>query len=145
MGYIMAHVVPYRGGNQDIVVSKIVKDLELLGFNGQIVLKSDQEPVLEYLLKEIAKARRDALTVIEHSPVRDSSSNGLAEKGVQSLECMARTHLLEIDEKLGEKLSLDLPWFAWLIEYVADVYNKHQIGSDGATPWERRAKPCLPP
>ena len=57
MGYIMAHVVPYRGGNQDMVVSKIVKDFELLGFNGQIVLKSDQEPALEYLLKEIAKAR----------------------------------------------------------------------------------------
>ena len=36
-------------------------------------------------------------------------ANGLVEKGVQSLECMVRTHLLELDEKLGEKLSLSLP------------------------------------
>ena len=92
---------------------------------------------MEYLLKEVAKARGSQETVIEHSPVRDSSSNGVAEKGVQSLEGMVRTHLMELDEKLGCRLSINHPWFSWLVEFCCDVFNKHQVGDDGATPWER--------
>ena len=28
-------------------------------------------------------------------------------------------------------------WFNWLVEYCADVHNRHQVGADGRTPWER--------
>ena len=48
-----------------------------------------------------------------------------------------RTHILELDEKLGCKLPLELPWFTWLVEFCADVHNRHQVGPDGRTPWER--------
>ena len=47
--------------------------------------------------------------MLEFSPVRDSSGNGLAEKGVQTIEGMVRTHLLDLDEKLKCKLPLDGP------------------------------------
>ena len=97
----------------------------------------DQEPAIEDLLREIARHRGDLETVLEFNPVRDSQGNGVAEKGVQTLEGIARTHLLELDEKLGRKLPLDLPWFNWMIEFCADMHNRFQVGPDGRTPWER--------
>ena len=99
-------------------------------------MKGDQEPAIEDLMREVAKARGEAgaETILEFSPVRDSSSNGVAEKGVQTLECLVRTHLIELDDKLQEKLPLDAPWFAWLIEFAADCHNRCQVGTDGKTP-----------
>ena len=48
-----------------------------------------------------------------------------------------RTHLLELDEKLGCKLPLDGAWFTWLVEFCAEAHNRNQVGKDGRTPWER--------
>ena len=79
----------------------------------------------------------DLETVLEYSPVRDSSGNGLAEKGVQTIESLVRTHLLDLDEKLQCKLPLDGAWFTWLVEFCADIHNRNQVGEDGRTPWER--------
>ena len=101
----------------------------------KIIVKGDQEPAIHDLMREIARARGNVETLIEHSPVRDSSGNGIAERGVQTLECMVRTHILELDDKLGEKLPLNLPWFSWLIEHCADIHNRHQVGMDGRTPY----------
>ena len=84
----------------------MAKDLARCGFNGKMVMKGDQEAALEGLLRELAKYRGQAETILEFSPVRDSRGNGLAEKGVQSLEGLLRTHLLELDDKLGCKLTL---------------------------------------
>ena len=112
-------------------------DIVQCGYNGKVVIKGDQEPAIEDLLKEVARARGDEETIVEWSPVRDSSANGLAEKGAQTLECLVRTHLLELDQKLGVKLSLNHPWFSWLVEHCADMHNRYQVGHDGSTLWER--------
>ena len=109
LGLVFAHVVPHKGGSHKEVVAGLAKDLVRCGFHGKIILKGDQEPAIEDLMREVAKYRKGAETVLEFSPVRDSQSNGLAEKAVQIVECLTRTHLLELDEKLGCRLSLDLP------------------------------------
>merc|ERR1711994_297988 len=70
------------------------------GFNGKVILKGDQEAAIEDLMREVAKHRGDLETVLEFSPVRDSSGNGAAEKGVQTIEGLVHTHLLELDERL---------------------------------------------
>ena len=135
--FLIAHVVPFKGGAQEVVVAQVVRDISKLGFHGKVILKCDQEPAIESLLREVARARGNRETLIEHSPVRDSSGNGLAEKGVQTLESIVRTHVIDLDDKLGEKLALDQPWFCWLVEHAADLHNWYQIGVDGRTPWER--------
>ena len=90
-------------------------------YTDKIILKGDQEAAIESVLQEIAKKRQGAETLVEFSPVRDSSSNGLAEKGIQTFEALLRTHLIDIDEKLGERMPLDQPWFHWLVEHCADM------------------------
>ena len=68
-----------------------MKDFSRCGFNGKLILKGDQENAIEDLMREVARHRGDLETVLEFSPVRDSSGNGLAEKGVQILESLVRT------------------------------------------------------
>ena len=110
VGAIAAHVVPGKGASYDEVVKMLLADLLKFGIRGKLIMKGDQEPAIEKLLGEVARCRDldGAETIVEFSPVRDSSSNGLAEKGVQTLEGLLRTHLIDLDEKLGERLALDL-------------------------------------
>ena len=128
LNLIFAHVVPHKGGSHSEVVSLICKDLQRCGFHGKVIIKGDQEAAIEDLMREVARHRGDLETVLEFSPVRDSSSNGAAEKGVQTIEGLVRTHLLELDERLQCKLPLDMAWFAWLVEFCADMHNRNQGG-----------------
>ena len=57
-----------------------VRELERLGHFGQISLKSNQEPAIVDVLREIANLRGSRGTLLEHSPVADSQSNGFIER-----------------------------------------------------------------
>ena len=43
---VSAHVVPFKGAVIDWVIQQCARDLERLGHDGQIILKSDQEPAI---------------------------------------------------------------------------------------------------
>ena len=57
LGLLFAHVVPHKGGSHRQVVAQLVKDLVRCGFNGKVILRGDQEPAVEDLLKEVARYR----------------------------------------------------------------------------------------
>ena len=80
---VSAHVMPLKGAVIDWVIQQCARDLERLGHSGQITLKSDQEPAIMDVLKEIANLCGSRGILFEHSPVADSQSNGLwrAESG----------------------------------------------------------------
>ena len=50
---VSAHVVPLKGAVIDWVIQQCARDLERLGHYGQITLKSDQEPAIEDVWREI--------------------------------------------------------------------------------------------
>ena len=54
------------------------------------MLRSDQEPTLQDLLAEVGRRRMPAKTFYEVSPVGSSASNGVAERGVQTVEGQIR-------------------------------------------------------
>ena len=70
-------------------------------------------------------------------PVGYSTSNGVAERTVQSTEKLNRVHKLAIGTRIKEKLSVCHPRFAWLVEFCADLYIRFQVGSDGKTAQQR--------
>ena len=75
-----------------------------------LVLKSDPAAALVDLLGQVAKARGSAArTVLEHSPVKDSSSNGFIEAGVRSVEGLVRTIWIGLLRRLGEKIEVTHP------------------------------------
>ena len=91
---VSAHVVPLKGAVLDWVIQQCARDLERLGHCGQVTWKSDQEPAIVDVLRDVANLRGSRGTSLEHSPVADSQSNGFIECGIRSVEEMTRVILL---------------------------------------------------
>ena len=134
---ICAHVVPAKGSQAEWVQVQIAKDIRKFGFFGRVVLKSDGENPAHDLLREVAKRRGDAQTIVEKSKPYDSKSNGRAERAVRSIEEQARVLKLAFEANAKCDLSVSSPAFAWLIEHAADLLTKCSVGPDGMTPYER--------
>jgi hypothetical protein len=44
---------------------------------------------------------------------------------------------MALERKVGRKIPSEHPLITWLVEHVADVLNKYNVGKDGRTPYER--------
>ena len=135
-------LLPYKGGDLEWAVKQAGRDLIKWGIRGDVILKCDQEEALKDFVNELTKLRNAILgvrTIVEHSPVRESQSNGFIEAGVKTVEGMVRTMKLNF---LHECIEVDHPIFYWLVEHAADVSTKFQKGVDGKTAYERlKGKP----
>ena len=136
-GLYVGHAVPFKGCGVEWVSEQLERDLRKMGYYGSVVLKSDQEPALVDLIRDVAKRRGDARTIVETAPRSDSQGNGHAERAVRSIEENVRLQKLALEERLGEKLPITHRAFPWLIEHAVDVLNKLQVGKDGRTAFER--------
>ena len=133
----VVHVVLLKGAAQEWVAEQVVRDLLKFGHHGSLTLKTDQEPAIVDLMRSVAKLRGASRTTLEQSPVGDSAGNGVAERAVQTVEKLLRTHKLALETRLGTKISVKHPIFAWLVEHVADVFNRFAVGSDGKAAVQR--------
>ena len=116
---VMASVVPVNGSSNEFPAKRINAFIRELGLEAQdLVLRGDQEPALQDLLAEVGRRRVPAKTFYEVSPVGSSASNGVAERGVQTVEGQIRV-------------------LVWLVEFAGTVINRYEVGRDGKTPFER--------
>ena len=100
----VSHVVPEKGGDQEWVTEQLTRDILKLGVHGDLTQRSDREPAVADLLKQVAKLRGVGRTFLEQSPVGDSKANGEAERAVQSVEKMVRVHKLAFENRIGARL-----------------------------------------
>ena len=139
---IFSHVIPCKGADEDAYTVKcVVSSLSWLG-HARIILKSDGEPAILYLVKqavELLKTSVEGLEGVspERSHPRDSQSNGATEVGIRIIRGMFRTHKLCLERRLGRRIPVQHPLMAWLVEHVALLLNAVAVGSDGKTPWRR--------
>ena len=68
---ILAHVVPKKGTAFQWVAAELDRDVRKFGYHGRLVVKSDQEPAVVDLMRDLARRRIDAPTVIESSKAYD--------------------------------------------------------------------------
>ena len=135
---VSAHVAPLMGAVLDWVIQQCARDLERLGHHGQAPLKSDQEAAIVDLLGEIAHLRGSRGTLLEQSPVADSPSNGLIERGIRSVEVMTRVLLYDLSSRVGSLVTLRC--FRGFVEHATDILNKCHVASDGKPAYERLEK-----
>ena len=64
---VLAHVAPKKGTEIAWVAQQLDRDVKKFGYNGRLVVKSDQEPAIVDLMRALARRRVSAPTVIEHS------------------------------------------------------------------------------
>ena len=135
---VFSHVVPKKGASIAYCVSQVVRDLEYLGYP-KMILKSDQEPAILDLRNAVVKQCKElGMEVLpESSPVAESQSNGVVERGIQEIEGLVRTLKDQVEEKYQKHLNQDHPFLVWLIRHAGDLYSKFQLGVDGKTAYER--------
>ena len=82
------------------------------------------------------KYKVDIITVLEQSPVGDSSGNRFAERAVQQLEEVLRVHKLALETRLKRQMPVESCIMSWLVEHAADDVNKFLFVNDGTIAFE---------
>ncbi len=59
---------------------------EVGDMDGQIIIKNDQEPSIQYFIKDLVESRESGRSHLDESPVKSSGSNGVAERGYKGVE-----------------------------------------------------------
>ena len=104
---MMTTVVPRKGG-YEWAARRLVAWTREIGLEfSEITVKGDNEPALVSLTEAWVKlraAKGAVRTNVENSPVHSSKSNGVIERGVQSIQGMVRTLKSGLEEKWGVEL-----------------------------------------
>ena len=130
-------VYPYNAK----VVTETLADSGFSDMQVVALLKSDQEPSLMELKREVMRQLRDRHGIRvapNESPVGDSSSNGLAESAVRDVKDLARTIRSSVEEMHGCIIKPTHPIMTWICRYPGFMINRFARGKDGRTPYERR-------
>jgi hypothetical protein len=136
--YLVSSVVPLKGASHEFPAKRLCAFLKELGLEHQdVTLKSDQEPAILDLLREVAKKRVPANTFFEESPIGESQSNGVIERGNQTVEGQIRVLKDALEMRVGGKVPSDHNVVTWLVEFAAVLVNRYEVGRDGKTPYER--------
>ena len=87
------------------------------------------------LLKSVA-ARRERETVMIHSPVKSSKSNGRMERSVRKWQDQLRTLKHFVESRIKCKIPPESALFSWLVTFAAEIISKFQVEDYGKTSYE---------
>lgn len=134
----MSTTVPAKGSLGTFACDKVMQFLDECGCSeNDVVIKTDQEPAIEFLMKDVKEARTKARTLIEEAPKQSKGSNGMAERAVQAIEGMVRTMKSALEERVGRSIKAEAPIITFMAEHASYLINRMEVGKDGKTSYER--------
>ena len=90
---VLASAVPSKSTGT-FIARRVVEFLREIGLeHNDIVVKSDQEPAITTIVSEVGRVRLasgNGKYIVEQSPVKSSQSNGIVERGIQSVQQQIR-------------------------------------------------------
>ena len=127
-----------KGTADEYVARRVLAFIKELGHeSSRLIIKSDQESSVRAVADAVARARGDVPTLLEHSPVRASGSNGVVERGIKEIEGQVRAMKSALDEPAGCDVRSTSNVLPWMVEYAAVLLNRYMVGHDGKTAHER--------
>jgi hypothetical protein len=142
-----AHVCPKKGVCEE-TIKALKSDLEWLGYK-RITFKSDQEPSILALKRQVSDEMQGIEFVMEESPVSAHAANGHVEGAVRRIAGQVRTILDQTQMNYKAKIETTHPLLAWAVMHAASMITSFSLGRDGRTPWElargKSYKRRLPP
>ena len=142
--FLGAQAVPHKGAGKEVnfAATCLTDFINELGHgNTDIIIKSDNEPVMNAIREQVANARK-AATRPEHSPVGSSQSNGSIENAAKKIEGYIRSIKLSIESRYNCKLPINHFMTYWIANHAGFCVNRFEVGTDGKTPYQRvRGKP----
>jgi hypothetical protein len=137
---MMASVVPYKSTGT-FIAKRIVAFMREVGCEqGDVTIKTDQEPAMKAIVTEVGRVRAAAgggRMVVESSPVKQSASNGVVERAIGSEEAQVRVSKSALEARWKMSIESGHPILPWMVEYVAVLMNRFEVGRDGMTSFER--------
>ena len=134
----MASVVPYKSTG---TAKRVVAFMREVGCEqGDVTMKTDQEPAMKAIVTEVGRVRAAAgggRMVVESSPVKQSASNGVVERAIGSEEAQVRVPKSALEARWKMSIEAGHPILPWMVEYVAVLMNRFEVGRDGRTSFER--------
>ena len=125
----MASAVPVKGSSGKFGTDKCLEFMEENGDkDSNIIVKTDQEPSIECLVKDIIESREEGKTIHEESPVKSSGSNGIVERGVQEVEGQIRALFLALQDRVKMKVDTRERIVGFIPEYAAYLMNRMNVG-----------------
>ena len=99
--------VPCKGVDEnEYALKRVLRFLDFLGYEN-IILESDRESTMKSVFSSVRAHRgvdagwENTQTMIEHSPVGESQSDGLVERTIQSVKSQIRTMKSALESPLG--------------------------------------------
>ena len=133
-----AVVVPSKGSTGRYSVRMVVDLIEECGDKDRtVIVKSDQEPAIKFLVDDVCMARTGVRTIVEHAPKGSNGSNGIVERAVQSTEQYLRTLKWALDARMNVRIDTKHPVLTWLCEYAGYMMNRLEVSVDGKTAYEQ--------
>jgi hypothetical protein len=133
-----AVVVPKKGSTGSYAARMVLELMNECGDKDrEVIVKSDQEPAIQFLIDDICTNRTGAKTIKEASQKYSKGSNGVVERAVQSVEQCLRTLKSAMDERFGVQVDVRHPVLTWLCDYTGYMMNRMEVARDGKTPYER--------
>jgi len=135
---IFMTVVPTKGISQSEWTAEFyMQCIKEIGYSTTpISIKRDHEPAIEAVNQQVI-ANRTAQTLIEHSPVGSSQSNGSIENAVAEAEGQIRTGRLALEQNYGVRIPINHPIIPWLVMYAGFALRCYLVGRDGKTAYQR--------
>ena len=132
--WISANVMPQKGDTPE-GVKRLGEEIDKNGHH-RLALKSDQEPAIKAFIQSVRREKRQDISV-EHSPVAEHQSNGVAERAVKTVQGQVRTLKLAAEARISEKNCETSDIIPWMVRHAAMLVNIGQRGEDGRSAWER--------
>ena len=131
---IFAHACPCKGAHE-AVVTRIIHDLDVLGYR-KVLVRTDGEPAILDLWAKVKEQWWGEIIKVE-AATGDHDANGEAEQCVQKIEDEVRTWKNALDDAIKGTVPPTHDILSWLVEHVASINRRTAIGPDGKTPLER--------
>ena len=97
-----AVIVPSKGSTGSYAARMVIELINECGDQDQdVILKTDQEPAIKFLVDDVCVNRTGARTIKECAPQGSKGSNSIVERAVQSVEQCLRTLKSSLDERMG--------------------------------------------
>ena len=113
-----ATAVPTKGASGKFATDRVLDFIQEVGDSeNKIIIKSDQEPIIQGLIKDIVGERAEGRTVLEESPVKSSGSNGVVERSVWDIEGQVRALFLALEERMNRTVDTRERIVTFMSEY----------------------------
>ena len=133
-----AVVVPSKGSTGRYAARMVLDLIAECGDKDRpIIVKSDQEPAILFLVDDVCSSRTGARTIVERAPKLSKGSNGIVERAVQSFEEYLRTLKSALDARMEVRIDTRHPILTWLCDYASYLMNRLEVAADGRTAYER--------